>query len=87
MVRYTEESLKGHLPFSLCLESPWPAQKKRPGFRAFVCPHISGQSSCFHSAGLLHRGHFSRPLDVYVAVMETIVHVSSAQSFDSGRGR
>lgn len=54
-------------------------------FRAFVCPHISGQSSCFHSAGLLHRGHFSRLLDVYVGgVMETSVQVWSAEDFDSG---
>ena len=43
-----------------------PDRHRRKGldFRAFVCPHISGQASCAYSIGLLYRGHFSRVLDV-----------------------
>lgn len=38
-------------------------RRKAYVFRAFVCPHITGQSSCVYSMGLLYHGHFSLVLE------------------------
>lgn len=39
-------------------------RRKALDFRAFVCPHISGQGSCVYSVGLVYHGHFLRVLDL-----------------------
>lgn len=54
MVCHTEESLKGCSAFSLCLESPWPPQKKRLGFQV-ICVSTyqwTGQLCLFNGPGL-----------------------------------
>ena len=54
MVCYTEESLKGHLPFSLCWECPWLPQKKRLRFQGICLSTYqwTGQLCLFTGPGL-----------------------------------